>query len=111
MANLLSLPPHWRKKGMTTFTRHEIGQLMAVYGEKVSKGEWRDYALDCLPDMAVFSVFRHSHEQPVYSVVKIAANGARRTLKFTVSDGERVLKESQSLLEALQIFKEAKKKK
>jgi hypothetical protein len=46
MAKLLSLPPHWRKKGMTTFTRHEIGMLMSIYGEKVSKNEWRDYALD-----------------------------------------------------------------
>jgi|AntRauTorcE11897_2_1112592.scaffolds.fasta_scaffold08315_3 hypothetical protein len=110
MAKLLSLPPHWRKKGMTTFTRHEIGMLMSIYGEKVSKNEWRDYALDCLPDMAVFSIFRHSHEQPVYSIVKIVTKG-NRSSKFTVSDGERVLKESKSLLEALQVFKEGKKKK
>ena len=53
MSHIISLPLNWRKKGMVTFTRHEIGQLMSVYGTKVAKGEWRDYALDCLPDMAV----------------------------------------------------------
>ena len=108
MANLLSLPQQWRKKGMVTFTRHEIGQLMAVYGEKVGAGQWRDYALDCLPEMAVFSIFRHTSEAPIYKVSKIVTKGKRQSSKFTVSDGDRVVKQSQSLLEVLGYFKERK---
>ena len=110
MSHIISLPLNWRKKGMVTFTRHEIGQLMAVYGTKVSKGEWRDYALDCLPDMAIFAIFRHSHEQPIYTVAKHGAPDPRKPSKFTVYDASRMLKQSKSLAEVLQVFKEKSKK-
>ena len=106
MTHIINLPTGWRKKGMVTFTRHEISQLMAVYSEKVSKGTWRDYALDCLPDMAVFSIFRHSQEQPIYTVVKHGAPDPRKPSKFIVYDARHVLKQSSSLLEVLQYFKE-----
>lgn len=111
MVDLIRLPMQWRKKGMVTFTRHEISQLMSVYGEKVSKGEWRDYALDCLPDMAVFSIFKHSHENPIYSVTKTASKQAKRRIKFAVYDAEKLLIQNQSLLEVMQVFKEDHKKK
>lgn len=109
MTHIINLPGGWRKKGMVTFTRQEIGQLMSVYGEKVSKGEWRDYALDCLPDMAVFSIFKNSQEHPIYSVAKHGAPDPRKPSKFIVYDATRMVKQSRSLLEVLQVFKEKKK--
>lgn len=109
MTHIITLPAVWRKKGMVTFTRSELSQLMSVYGEKVSKGEWRDYALDCLPDMAVFSIFKNSQEHPIYTVAKHGAPDPRKPSKFIVYDGTRMLKQSRSLLEVLNVFKESKK--
>ena len=110
MSHIISMPLHRRRKGMVTFTRHEIGQLMSVYGQMVAKGEWRDYALDCLADMAVFSIFRHAHEQPIYTVAKHGQPDPRKPAKFVVYDAERVVKQSKSLIDVLQYFKETQKK-
>jgi hypothetical protein len=54
----------------TTFNRHELSTILAVYGRKVAAGEWRDYAIDFLTDRAVFSVFRRTSEVPIYRIEK-----------------------------------------
>src|SRR5437899_1518953 len=43
-----------------TFDRSELNRILTVYGRMVAAGEWRDYALDFLDEMAVFSVFRRA---------------------------------------------------
>lgn len=56
--------------GLTTFDRHELRALMNVYGQQVARCEWRDYAMDFLPDQAVFSVFKRANEMPVFRLEK-----------------------------------------
>ena len=111
MVNLVNLPSRWRKKGIVTFTRSEIGQLMSVYSLEVSKGNWKDYAIDSLANMAVFSIYKSAREDPIYSITKSVSQNAARTVKFSVYDGERMLKQSTSMLEILNIFKDDTKKK
>ncbi len=53
-----------------TFSRHELDRILSLYGRKVAAGEWRDYAIDFLKDRAVFSVFRHACEVPIYRIEK-----------------------------------------
>ena len=53
-----------------TFSRRELDRILSLYGRKVAAGEWRDYAIDFLNDRAVFSVFRHSSEMPLYRIEK-----------------------------------------
>jgi Protein of unknown function (DUF2794) len=53
-----------------TFDRTELNRLFSLYGRKVAAGEWRDYAIDFLKDRAVFSVFRHACEVPLYRIEK-----------------------------------------
>jgi hypothetical protein len=53
-----------------TFSRHELDRILRLYGRKVAAGEWRDYTIDFLNDRAVFSVFRHSCEVPIYRIEK-----------------------------------------
>ena len=111
MVNLINMPGRWRKKGLVTFTRSEIGQMMSVYSTHVSKGIWKDYAIDSLSHMAVFSIFKSSREDPVYSITKTVSKKPSRAIKFSVYDGERMLQQSTSLLEVLQIFLDDPKKK
>jgi hypothetical protein len=92
--------------GKATFSRGELSLILGVYGERVKKGEWRDYAIDSLPDMAVFSVFRSSKEQPLYSISKIPGRGFLKPSQYTVSSGQQMLKESSSLSEALEVFEQ-----
>lgn len=53
-----------------TFNGRELRRIFDLYGRKVAEGEWRDYAIDCLKDRAVFSVFRRSCEAPLYRIEK-----------------------------------------
>ena len=57
--------------GVTAFDRHELRALMQLYGRQVASGEWRDYAMDFLPDLAVFSVFKRANEVPVFRLEKM----------------------------------------
>ena len=52
------------------FDRYELGRILSLYGRMVVVGEWRDYAIDYLKDRAVFSVFRHACEVPIYRIEK-----------------------------------------
>ena len=80
------------------FTRSELNQLLGLYSRHVARGAWRDYAIDHREGMALFSVFRHTHEAPVYRIVKTAP------AEFTVQSGRQRLRVSGSLSEALDFF-------
>ena len=57
------------------FTRAELNQLLGLYSLHVIRGVWRDYAIDHGPGLARFSVFRHTHEAPAYTILKTGAGG------------------------------------
>ena len=61
-----AIPPPNR----VTFNRLELNRILNLYGRMVADGEWRDYAIDFLRDRAVFSVFRHAAEVPIYRIEK-----------------------------------------
>lgn len=85
------------------FDRRELNQLLSLYSRRVARGEWRDYAIDHKPGMAVFSVFRHSHERPLYSIAK-CATGPDRPPEYLVLTGQKRLKLSKSIDDALKIL-------
>ena len=85
------------------FTRSELNQLLSLYSRHVARGVWRDYAIDHRDGMALFSVFRHTHEAPAYSIVKTAPAQARPA-EFIVKSGRQTLRVSRSLPDALEIF-------
>jgi hypothetical protein len=64
------------KSGPTavTFSRAELNAILSLYGHQVTRGHWRDYALDFTRDMAAFSAFRKSGEQAFVAILKIPSN-------------------------------------
>ena len=59
------------------FSRPELNQLLSLYSRQVARGEWRDYAIDQRDGVASFSVFRHTHETALYTIVKMAPSTSR----------------------------------
>jgi len=53
------------------FDRPELDRILRFYGRMVAAGEWRDYAIDALPDRALFSVYRRASEAPLYQIEKL----------------------------------------
>ena len=86
------------------FTRFELNQLLGLYSRNVARGVWRDYAIDHRDGLALFSVFRHTHESAAYTIVKSAPSASGIT-EYTVMSGRQRLRVSKSLSEALEFFR------
>lgn len=101
MATLLRLHEYRRKARAVFFTRTELNQLLSMYSRRVMRGEWRDYAIDQQENAVRFSVFRHTHERPLYTLVKFAP-GTSRQGDYAVLSGMQRLASAQTLGEVLQ---------
>ncbi|ESR25956.1 DUF2794 domain-containing protein [Lutibaculum baratangense] len=83
------------------FNRHELSQILSVYGRMVAAGEWRDYAIDATRERAVFSVFRRTSEAPLYRIEKIPKNARRQGLYSVVAATGLILKRGHELRNVL----------
>ena len=101
---VLALGDYRAKHRTLYFTRPELNQLLGLYSRHVARGTWRDYAIDHREGMALFSMFRHTHEAPVYRIVKTAPAPAR-PVEFIVQSGRQRLRVSASLSDALEFFR------
>jgi hypothetical protein len=88
----------------TCFDRKELNQILTLYGRMVAAGEWRDYALDFLEEVAVFSIFRHASEMPLFRVEKWPKLRARQGQYGVVAAGGLILKRGHELPQVLKVF-------
>jgi hypothetical protein len=103
-ATVLALGDYRTKQKTLYFTRSELNQLLSLYSRQVSRGVWRDYAIDHRDGTALFSVFRHTQEAAAYSIVKTAP-AAARPAEFFVQRGRQRLRVSTSLADVLEFFR------
>ena len=80
-----------------TFNRRELDRILSLYGRKVAAGEWRDYAIDFLKDRAVFSVFRHASEMPLYRIEKDPRLERRQGAYSVISATGHILRRGHEL--------------
>jgi hypothetical protein len=101
-ATVLPLRDYRAKRRPQFFTRAELNQLLGLYSRNVSRGVWRDYAIDHREGRALFSIFRHSQEAALYTIVKsVSQSGA----EFVVMSGRQRLSAASTLPEALDYFR------
>ena len=72
MNNFIPIYPQYESKLSQNvfYQRSELNMMLSLYGRMVAAGEWRDYGISSLRDVAIFSVFRRTAEQPLYRVEK-----------------------------------------
>jgi hypothetical protein len=87
-----------------SFDRRELSAVMAVYGRMVAAGAWRDYGISCRKDVAVFAVFRHTAEHPLYRIEKRPALRARQGLYAVVGGEGQVLRRGHDLAAVLRVL-------
>lgn len=80
-----------------SFDRRELGQILTLYGRMVAAGEWRDYGISSLRDLAVFSVFRRTAENPLYRIEKRPKLRGRQGLYAVVGMDGQVLRRGHDL--------------
>jgi hypothetical protein len=86
------------------FTRKELNEILHIYGRKVAAGEWRDYAIDFGREKAVFSVFRHASEIPLYRIEKNPRLARRQGAYSVIGASGLVLKRGHDLARVLGVL-------
>ena len=85
------------------FNRIELGQILATYSSRVACGEWRDYAIDHFPGAAAFSIFRHTHETPLY-VIEKQQHHPKESARFILRDRQKTLMKASSISDIICYF-------
>lgn len=104
MGTLFDLAKYRRAKSFVHFDRAELMQLMNTYSRQVASGAWRDYAIDHLDGMAMFSIFRSTHETPLFTILKLGPEHKNAGRYLALHSGQRIKQSAniQNVLEAIE---------
>ncbi len=102
METLIDLGSYRRARKQVSYQPDELRALMNLYSSRVMAGEWRDYAIDFRPGFASFSMFKHTYDAPLFSVVKIRPRHGG--LEWLVFKGKERVKRAPTLKDALAYF-------
>ncbi|WP_323767077.1 DUF2794 domain-containing protein [Marinovum sp.] len=89
---------------VVAFHRTELGVILSLYGRMVAAGEWRDYGISHLRDVAVFSVFRRTAEHPLYRIEKRPRLRNRQGMYAVIGMDGQVLKRGHELRAVLRVL-------
>ncbi len=96
--------PGQRQIEQVAFHRVELSVILGLYGRMVAAGEWRDYGISCLRDVAVFSVFRRTAEHPAYRIEKRPRLALRQGQYSVIGMDGRILKRGNDLRTVLRVL-------
>ena len=86
------------------FDRRELNVILTLYGRMVAAGEWRDYGISHLRDVAVFSIFRRTAEHPLYRIEKRPRLRNRQGMYAVVAMDGQILKRGHDLRAVLRVL-------
>ena len=86
------------------FHRTELSVILSLYGRMVAAGEWRDYGISCLREVAVFSVFRRTAEMPLYRIEKRPKLRMKQGEYAVIGTNGQVLKRGHDLRAVLRVL-------
>lgn len=86
------------------FHRTELSPILSLYGRMVAAGEWRDYGISALREVAIFSVFRRTAEQPIYRIEKRPKMALKQGMYAVIGMDGRILRRGQDLATVLRVL-------
>jgi len=86
------------------FDRAELDRILTIYGRMVAAGEWRDYAIDFLSEVAAFSIFRRTSEVALFTIEKRPKLRAKQGQYAVIEASGRILKRGHDLAQVLRVF-------
>lgn len=87
-----------------SFHRTELSVILSIYGQMVAAGEWRDYGISCLKEVAIFSIFRRTAEHPLYRIEKRPKFAQRQGQYAVVAMDGQILKRGHDLKIVLRVL-------
>ncbi|WP_089269302.1 DUF2794 domain-containing protein [Puniceibacterium sediminis] len=104
MNSLTPFPAPHQLPEQVAFHRTELSLILGLYGKMVAAGEWRDYGISCLREVAVFSIFRRAAENPLYRVEKRPKLRSKQGQYAIVGMDGQVLKRGNDLKLVLRVL-------
>ncbi len=98
-SNLRELP-----NPTVTYHRTELSVILSLYGRFVAAGEWRDYGISSLKDVAIFSVFRRTAEHPIYRIEKRPKLRGKQGMYTVVGMDGQILRRGHDLRTVLRVL-------
>ncbi len=92
-----------RQRRQLYFSRAELSLILSAYSARVAAGEWRDYALDHLNGAAMFSIFKHTHDAPLFVIEKHQRH-FKELPQFHLRDQNRILCKSTKVADVIGYF-------
>ena len=89
---------------VVSFQKPELTTILSLYGRMVASGEWRDYGISSLKEVAVFSIFRRTAEHPIYRIEKRPKLRNRQGQYAVVGMDGQILKRGHDLKSVLGIL-------
>ncbi|MFL2829734.1 MAG: DUF2794 domain-containing protein [Candidatus Puniceispirillales bacterium] len=84
-------------KNIIFFSKYELTSILNLYSKQVSKGFWKDYALDSSGNTAIFSIYKHSQDKPIYQIIKKSIKGFRNMPDFFITKDKEVINKSREI--------------
>ena len=89
---------------VVSFQKPELAIILSLYGRMVAAGEWRDYGISSLKEVAIFSVFKRTAENPIYKIEKRPKLQNRQGEYAVVGIDGQILKRGHDLKSVLGIL-------
>ena len=86
-----------QKKLPVHFHKAELALIMSLYGRMVAAGEWRDYGISPLADLAIFSIFRRTAEHPIFRIEKCPKLSTKHGVYSVIAMDGCILKRGNDL--------------
>ena len=86
------------------FHRLEMAPILTLYGRMVAAGEWRDYGISSLREVAVFSIFKRTAENPLYRIEKRPKLRNKQGMYVVIGTQGQVLKRGHDLKSVLGVL-------
>ena len=104
ISNVLKLSRNKNHKNIIFFSKLELTSILSLYSKQVSRGFLKDYALDSQNGTAIFSIFRHTHDKPIYQIIKKRLKGLKNINEFYILKDSELISKSTDLLMILNKF-------
>lgn len=86
------------------FQRLELAPILNLYGRMVAAGEWRDYGISCLREVAVFSVFKRTAENSLFRIEKRPKLRNKQGMYAVIGSEGQMLKRGHDLKSVLGVI-------
>ena len=105
MSKIYHFSKYIKGKEKVTFSKKDLNSIISIYSQKVSMGIWKDYSINFERNYAEFSIYKHTHASPEFSIVK------DKKKIFFIYSRKQELKRSRYIKDVLNVLKKAESKK